>query len=94
MCTLIQRVNSKKWRSRIEAYQVPTHDHVDYALHSDYARPPKVLFWKDLPDLFSGCFSPCLVESLVVEKLHPPKEKADSNQKYIVLCSQFLAQSY
>lgn len=56
MCTLIQRVNRKKWRSRTEVYQVPTHDHVDYALHSDYARPPKVLFWKDLPDLFFWVF--------------------------------------
>lgn len=48
MYALIRRVNSKKWRPSIAAYQVSTHDHTPTQLHSDYVWQPKVLFWRDL----------------------------------------------
>lgn len=34
--TLISGVDSERWRSRVEAQHVPSHDNVDYVPHSEH----------------------------------------------------------
>lgn len=85
MNTLISGVNSERWRSRVEAQHVPSHDIVDYVPHSEHGDLEFGLglyIWA----LLSGYCCPCWVES-PVEKLHPPKKKIESNLKLI--CSLF-----